>query len=134
VPTGTGPVFAALNVTSVSSNGFISSPARMYLDLHPRPGVSSDTYLQRRSGGGPGITGTFTFSPPPATSFASGYEYQFGTQPVQTVDADPSTSTAAIQWAPADAGPQVLTVRAVPGDGVPASCVTSYRFVVAAGS
>lgn len=123
---------AQLAVTSVSSNGFVSTASWTSFDLHQQPSLSSDTYP--RTGppaGGPGVVGAFTFTPP-VISFPTSYEYQFDGGPVQTVAADPSTASATVQWAPTTAGPQSLTVRAVPGETAPESCAAHYRFRVAA--
>lgn len=122
-----------LEVESISSNGFTSTPNVDFVRVNQTPGVSSDVYVASGAPvGGVGKPGTFTFSPPADFPVAA-YRYHFGPDSNQTVAADPSDSTAEVQWTPMQSGVQTLTVRAVESefDGGAPSCPTTYTFDVA---
>lgn len=122
----------AITATSLSSNGFVSSMGYASVDVNPVPTVSADVY--QNSGqpvGGPGVAGSFTFSPPFDGHLVTGYRYQFSHGPVRTIAADQNSETAAVQYRPAGPGPETLTVQSLNGDAPGGSCQLSYTFVVA---
>jgi hypothetical protein len=122
----------AITATSLSSNGFQSSPGYASLDVNPQPTISSDVY--QNSGqptGGVGVPGTFTFSPPYDGHQVTSYRYQFSSGVPRTVAADPNSQTATVQFTPTSAGTQTLTVQSINGDAPGGSCQASYTFVVA---
>jgi hypothetical protein len=125
----------AIQARSISANGFLSSDGYGSLDVNPQPGIQSDVYLNSgQPVGGPGVTGTFTLSPPSDGSWVSSYRYRFGDDgPFQTVAADQNGDTATVQFTPSHPGRQTLTVQSVNAEPPPSnSCLASYVFRVAA--
>jgi hypothetical protein len=122
----------AIRARSNSANGYVSPAGYGSLDVHPLPSVQADIYVNSgQPVGGPGVTGTFTFSPPYDGHFVSGYQYRFGRDPFQTVAADPDWGTASVQYTPKHPGPQTLTVQSLNADAPGGSCQLSYTFRVA---
>jgi hypothetical protein len=122
----------AVRASSHSANGYVSPTGYGWLDVNPQPSVQADVYLNSgQPVGGPGVTGTFTFSPPYDGHWVSAYQYRFGHDPVQTVTADPNWDTASVQYTPKHPGPQTLTVQTVNADAPGGSCQLSYTFRVA---
>ena len=122
----------AIRASSHSANGYVSPAGYGSLDVHPLPSVQADVYVNSgQPVGGPGVTGTFTFSPPYDGHWVSGYQYRFGHDPVQTVAADPNWDTASVQYTPKHPGPQTLTVQSLNADAPGGSCQLSYTFRVA---
>ncbi|HEU5269684.1 MAG TPA: hypothetical protein VFU36_07155, partial [Jatrophihabitans sp.] len=122
----------SLHASSHSANGYVSPAGYASLDVTPQPGVQADVYVNSgQPVGGPGVTGTFTFSPPFDGHFVSGYQYRFGRDPLQTVAAD-DWGNASVQYTPKHPGPQTLTVQSLNADAPGGSCQLSYTFRVAA--
>jgi hypothetical protein len=121
----------AIDATSLSSNGFQSSMGYTGLDVNPQPTISSDIYQTGQPGGGVGVPGTFTFSPPYDGHQVTSYQYRLPNSPPRTVAADPNSQTATVQFTPTHAGTQTLTVQSINGDAPGGSCQASYTFVVA---
>ena len=124
---------APLQVTSLSTNGFRSSEAYLFLDVNPQVFVYSNVYTNYgQPVGGVGVIGEFEFWPPYTDGPApTAFSYRFPDGPVKTVAADEWDGGASVQWAPTHAGTQTLTVQSLNADGSPASCTTSYTFTVA---
>jgi hypothetical protein len=105
----------SLDVTSLSSNGWVSTVGEFSAYLDIAPVVTSDIYPDGVAAGGPGVTGTFTFTSrlPHTVSFT--YDVDFG-DPV-TVPASPD-GTATITWTPQASSGYLLEVVATGADGV----------------
>ncbi|MEV0326482.1 hypothetical protein AB0H63_08520 [Micromonospora echinospora] len=71
--------------------GFVSSSVA--------PLVQSAVYPQNLTGGGPGVTGSFTFRPHPEVSEVTSYVYVFESEEERTVPAG-ADGTATIEWTP----------------------------------
>ncbi|MEV4481155.1 hypothetical protein [Micromonospora coxensis] len=63
------------------------------------PEVNSEVYPRNLTGGGPGVPGTFTFTPHANTSGVTSYIYQFQGEPERTVEAR-ADGSATIEWTP----------------------------------
>ncbi|MEU7996559.1 hypothetical protein AB0B83_14660 [Micromonospora sp. NPDC049060] len=63
------------------------------------PGVDSQVYPRNLTGGGPGVPGTFTFTPHAGTSGVTSYVYRFADEPERTVEAG-ADGTATVEWTP----------------------------------
>ncbi|WP_326561910.1 hypothetical protein [Micromonospora sp. NBC_01796] len=115
-----------LTVTSRTATG-LEATTETGFNLRTDPLVASVEYPERQSSGGPGVPGTFTFTPrlPNVVSYL--YSFRLGT-PELSVAAD-ATGSATLPWAPTTAGSHVLRVRSVSADGT-RSPVYSYAFTV----
>jgi hypothetical protein len=125
--------YVTVEVRSKSANGWISPNNSWQVFFPPGAGVSSDIYLANGlPGGGVGVTGTFTFTPPGGWTEIRGYEYSFpfdGTDPV-FVPAGPD-GTATVTWTPEASGFVEMDVRGIRPDGTPGDDVNPYFFEVA---
>ncbi|WP_156076934.1 hypothetical protein [Saccharothrix sp. NRRL B-16314] len=113
-PTVAGEV--TVLVASVNGAGIRSGwgESGVYADA-PAPTVTSAEYPGYPEGGGPGVTGTFTFSSPylPVVS----YRYAFAGGAEQAVPAG-DEGTASVQWTPTNPGFHSVRVRGVTATGV----------------
>jgi hypothetical protein len=125
VPAGADYTFTAselsgpsLHIRSLSDNGFVSAPARWFALFESGPGVVSEIYDESSPfpGGGEGVAGTFTFSPPPGWSEVASYRYDFDGLDPGEAPAGPD-GRASITWTPSHSGYFTLTVTAVRADG-----------------
>jgi len=120
------------SAVSNSANGFISTAGYSFLNVNPQATVQSDVYQSTgQPTGGPGVTGTFTFSPPYNTDWVASYRYQFGSGQTETIASSDGSEDASIQWTPVHSGAETLTVTALTDSGAPVSCPLTYDFVVA---
>ncbi len=121
-----------ISVHSHSANGFVSPPGNVSIFFDPWAGVTSDVYPEdSEPHGGVGVTGTFTFTPPPGFLQVQEYRYLLpGASDFQTVPANPD-NTASITFTPDVAGPADLLVYAVAPDGTVSDNANDYFFVVA---
>lgn len=118
-----------VTVRSHSANGWVSPEAQWFHYYGPWPGVSSDIYLSNNQPvGGVGVTGHFTFSPPPGWTAVQGYRYSFGGD-FEFVAAG-ADGRATITWTPEVSGDTYLEVYAVRPDGS-WSYSNLYYFIVA---
>lgn len=123
-----------IEVVSRTSTGVTS--ASIGLAFYPAsvaPTVQSAVYPQNMPGGGPGVTGSFTFRPHTGLSGVTSYVYQFRGGTEQTVTANPD-GTATVEWTPTEYDSQYggwveLRVRAQTGTGV-TSDAAYYSFRV----
>ncbi|MFJ8690984.1 hypothetical protein [Micromonospora wenchangensis] len=124
-----------VRVRSHSGNGFVSPEATWQAYFLPWPGVRSDVYPDSgEPAGGVGVTGTFTFSPPPGGTDTAAYRYSFGTDAEPTEVAADAAGRATVTWTPDAAGWVTLTVYAVRADGTVYDYPNWYSFQVAAAS
>jgi len=126
----TNPDGVQVRVRSVSGNGFISPPARFDRVFFQGPGVFSDLYLDDGNPhGGIGVTGTFTFTPPPGWLDVTEYFYLApDAADFVAVPAGPD-GRATITFAPQSSGSQSITVEVLDPSGNPS--FNTYSFVVA---
>lgn len=118
-------------VRSRSTNGWVSPEGFWWVHFYPRPGISSDIYLETgQPTGGVGVPGTFTFSPPPGWTEVDGYEYSFEYTDRVFVPAGPD-GRATITWTPETSGSTNLVVRLVRPDGAYGGYPNDYSFEVA---
>lgn len=101
-----------LIVSSQSADGWISQPQEYFINTAPV--VNSSVYPENGSGGGVGVPGTFTFSPP--VNGVASYTYAFNDAPPVTVKAC-ADGTAQIRWTPAQSGSYDLNVYATTRNG-----------------
>ncbi|MFK0170335.1 hypothetical protein ACIQU5_16155 [Streptomyces sp. NPDC090306] len=99
----------SLRVSGRSANGWISDSAYWSTSYDSTPTVASDIYPEYDSGGGVGITGSFTFAP--TVKNVVSYTYAFSGEPEVTVPAD-AGHTATVAWAPSAEGSYDLLVYA----------------------
>jgi hypothetical protein len=122
-----------VSVHSHSANGWISPEGGWSVHFDPWPGVRSDVYpANGEPVGGVGVTGTFTFSPPPGMTAIQGYQYAFDGAEFTFVPAG-ADGRASITWAPEFPEYNVLEVYAVDPDGTWSLYSNQYYFNVAAG-
>jgi hypothetical protein len=129
----TNPDGVQVTVRSHSANGFVSPAANWRHYFDPWPGVHSDTYFYPEDGhavGGPGVEGTFTFSPVPGWTDTVAYRYSFTDESDLTEVAADSDGRATITWAPEASGPVTLIVYAVRADGTVSDYSNYYSFEV----
>ncbi|MEU1932584.1 hypothetical protein ABZ516_35320 [Streptomyces sp. NPDC019826] len=105
-----------LQVSSRSSNGWVSDAAWWGISFDTTPDVSSVTYPENRSGGGIGVPGTFTFTPKVKDVVSFTYSFNNG-DPEVTVPVG-TDHTASIDWSPATDGWHDLTVYATTRSGL----------------
>jgi hypothetical protein len=125
---------ARVTVRSRSANGFVSAPNEWQVYFDPGPGVTSDIYdnMAPEPTGGVGVTGTFTFSPPPGWTDVAGYRYTFADDESGQADVPAGADgTATISWTPTASGFTQLTVWAVKADGTRSDYPNWYWFTVA---
>ncbi|MER6224996.1 hypothetical protein ABT189_31350 [Streptomyces sp900105755] len=115
-----------VEVTSRSSNGWVSDAASWGIDYDTTPTVTSDVYPEDGSGGGAGVPGTFTFTP--KVKGVVSYTYAFDSEPEVTVAAG-TDGSATIDWTPGSAGPDGLQVYATTRSGIQL-VPYSYSFTV----
>ncbi|WP_447003517.1 hypothetical protein ACRAKI_28175 [Saccharothrix isguenensis] len=114
--TPTAPGYFDVLVASVNGAGVRSGWGESALVADaPAPTVTSVEYPGYPEGGGPGVTGTFTFSSPqlPVVS----YRYVFTDEAEQAIEAG-AGGTASVQWTPAKPGWYTLRVSGVTATGV----------------
>jgi hypothetical protein len=96
--TPTRAFYNTLNVTSTTADGTQSQETGVaFYPASIAPTVSSTAYPAGQAGGGPGVTGSFTFGAVAADVVE--YSYQFGNEPVRTVAAA-ADGSAVIEWTP----------------------------------
>ncbi|MGK5743174.1 hypothetical protein [Micromonospora sp. URMC 103] len=89
-----------LDVFSRSSDGTESETAYLSFEVASvAPTVYSEVYRQNLTGGGPGVQGSFTFTPHPGTAAVTSYVYEFRGEPERTVTAG-ADGIATIEWTP----------------------------------
>jgi hypothetical protein len=99
--------------------------------LWHEPSVTSDDYPRSGANGGPGVAGSFTFTPDRAG--VTSYLYRFGDEPERTVAAGPD-GTATVSWKPGsypDADFGYVTLRVRQHIGTIASVAVAYEFGLA---
>ncbi|MFC4146656.1 DNRLRE domain-containing protein [Micromonospora mangrovi] len=88
----------SIQVFSRTGDGVESATADLTFDVASvAPSVESAVYPRNLTGGGPGVTGTFTFRPHPQSTGITSYLYTFRGEPERTVEAGPD-GTATIEW------------------------------------
>ncbi|MET7966838.1 DNRLRE domain-containing protein [Micromonospora sp. NPDC005305] len=91
----------SIQVFSRTGDGVESATAyRSFQVASLAPNVESAVYPRNTTGGGPGVTGTFTFRPSPGSNGVTSYVYTFRGEPERTVAAGPDGS-ATVEWTPA---------------------------------
>jgi hypothetical protein len=106
-PTTSG--FHELIVTSLDSSGFVSDENDYAITVNPNsPSIISDVYQSFVASGGPGQTGTFTFTS--HQTAATEFVYKFGGDAQKTVPVGPD-GTATVTWTPTSLGSVGLTVN-----------------------
>ena len=115
-----------VTVTSLSANGWVSSPARYSVTFDTSPTVTSDAYPETESSGGVGVPGTFTFAP--KVKGVASYTYSINGADAVTVKAGRG-HRAHVQWTPTDSGYTYLVVLATTRDGI-VLAQTDYWFLV----
>ncbi|MFU8854281.1 hypothetical protein ACNAW0_25330 [Micromonospora sp. SL1-18] len=89
-----------IQVFSRTADGVESATADLSFEVASlAPTVESTVYPQNATGGGPGVTGTFTFRPHEGSTGITSYVYTFRGEPERTVAAGPD-GTASIEWTP----------------------------------
>lgn len=101
-----------VQVSSVSADGWVSQ-AQDY-SFNPTPTVNSGEYPENGTGGGVGVTGTFTFSPPVKDVASYSYSFDYGT--TQTI-VKAHDGKATLSWTPTASGQYDIEVYAVLKDG-----------------
>ncbi|WP_416902146.1 hypothetical protein [Micromonospora echinospora] len=112
----------SIEVFSRTSTGVESQS--IGLSFHPAsvaPTVRSEVYPQNLTGGGAGVTGSFTFRPHAQFTGATSYVYTFRDEEERTVAANPD-GTATVEWTPQEYNSQYggwmdLQVRAKTANG-----------------
>ncbi|MCW3813060.1 DNRLRE domain-containing protein [Micromonospora sp. DR5-3] len=90
----------SIQVFSRTGDGIQSATAyRSFQVASLAPSVESTVYPRNMTGGGPGVTGTFTFRPHAGSTDITSYVYTFRGEPERTVEAGPD-GTATIEWTP----------------------------------
>ncbi|BCJ44624.1 hypothetical protein GCM10010168_14370 [Actinoplanes ianthinogenes] len=123
-----------ITVRSVSDDGFTSAPANWTYTFLPWPGVHSDVYddVSAEPTGGVGVTGSFTFSPPPGWHEVASYRYVFDDWSAEpTVVPAGEDGRATITWTPETDGYHFVEVYAVKPDGTLSEYSNYYQFQVA---
>ncbi|MCU7823915.1 hypothetical protein [Kitasatospora sp. DSM 101779] len=111
----TGTTANFLHVTATSANGWVSNEGVWSAAIDTTPTVKSDVYPENGSGGGAGVSGTFTFLPKVKGVVSYTYSVNWG-EPV-TVDAD-GKGRATVHWVPDHSDTYVLEVWATTRDGL----------------
>ncbi|BCJ26010.1 hypothetical protein Asera_01180 [Actinocatenispora sera] len=124
----TDPTSNWVYVRSHSPNGWVSSWYRWWIRLDTAPTVTSDTYPENTTGGGPGVPGDFTFSS--GVSTVVSFRYSFDGAAGTVVDAADGGS-ATVSWTPTASGSHYVYVSPITSDGTQLS-TTFYAFTVAA--
>jgi hypothetical protein len=101
-----------IRVNSVSADGWVSDVGDYTFNSEPT--VASNTYPENGTGGGAGVTGTFTFSPPVTGVVSYSYSFDYGT--TQTV-VKAHDGKAKIKWTPTASGQYDIEVYAILKDG-----------------
>lgn len=115
--------YHSLQVFSRTGDGVESAIVDLSFEVAPlAPTVESTVYPRNATGGGPGVTGTFTVRPHPMSTGVTSYIYTFRGEPERTIQAGPD-GTATIEWTPGSsndewAGWNELQVRARTASGM----------------
>jgi hypothetical protein len=115
-----------VQISSVSADGWVSDVNEYFLDTAPH--ISSDVYAENATGGGVGVTGTFTFTP--SVNDVASYTYSWGGgfgAPQTVVKAHGGKAT--INWTPTASGSYDLEVFATAKDGTQLA-PSDYSFTV----
>ncbi|MEV1144457.1 hypothetical protein [Micromonospora sp. NPDC049799] len=97
-PTDAG--YHTIEVFSRTGDGVTSTSTGVaFYPASVAPRVRSEVYPSIATGGGPGVPGTFTFTPHAQVTGVTSYVYQFRDEPERTVAANPD-GTATIEWTP----------------------------------
>jgi hypothetical protein len=110
-----GPSGDIMDVSSTSANGWVSNDANWLVQFDTSPTVSSVVYPENGSGGGVGVSGTFTFAP--KVNGIVSYTYSFNDGTPVTVKPGPH-GVATITWTPDASGFYDLNVYATTKDGI----------------
>ena len=87
-----------VSVTSTSANGWVSDPNGPYYYFDTTPVVNSTVYPEYSTGGGVGVSGTFTFTA--QVPHIVSYTYSFDGGTTETTVAADKSGDAQITWAP----------------------------------
>lgn len=121
-----------VTVRSRSTNGWVSPESSWSHYIGPWPVVNSDIYPKgEEPSGGVGVTGTFTFSPPPGWTEIQGYRYSFAWDAEPVFVAAGADGRASITWTPQESGAYYLEVYPVRPDGTNGDYSAYYWFQVA---
>jgi hypothetical protein len=121
-----------LQVRSRTADGTLSGYALYSFQISSAPLASSPQYPENGFSGGPGIPGTFTFTP--RSAGVTAYVYQFldsssgDPAPAVTVPAGPD-GTAVVTFTPTHEGDYGISVQAKSADGA-LTPATAYNFAV----
>jgi hypothetical protein len=123
--------FYTLNVRTVTADGTVSMETSHGFSVTSAPYISSVEYPNGEWGGGPGVPGTFTFTPgmPGMVSYTYYVMPEFGSPgETQTVPAD-ADGKASVVWTPPVTDRYVLIVYGTTADGARSASV-GYSFNV----
>lgn len=101
-----------IQVSSVSADGWVSDGGNYTFNSEPT--VAAKAYPENGTGGGVGVVGTFTFSPP--VTGVVGYSYSFDDGTTQTI-VKAHEGKAKIKWTPTASGQYDIEVYAILKDG-----------------
>ena len=101
-----------VQVSSVSADGWVSDLGDYTINTEPT--VSSNVYAENGTGGGVGVTSTFTFAPPVKDVASYSYSFDYGT--TQTI-VKAHGGTARLSWTPTASGSYDIEVYAILKDG-----------------
>ena len=121
------PANDEVTVSSTSANGWVSDSAFQSYYFDTTPTITSDLYPENGSGGGAGVTGTFTFAPKVPGVVSYTYSFDWGNTET-TVPADANGDTQ-ITWTPTDGDGAFydLNVYATTKDG---TNLTAYDYFI----
>lgn len=106
----------SLHLISRAADGTVSQETEVWFyPLSIAPQVVSTDYPEYWEAGGPGVAGSFTFTP--STQNVVEYLYQFGDEPEQRVAAD-ANGRATIQWTPSQGTWYQLIVKSRSASGL----------------
>jgi hypothetical protein len=103
-----------VRVTSHSVNGWVSSQATWFAFVDTTPTITSDVYPADGSGGGVGVTGTFTFASKVSNAASFSYSFDYAPETTVSVAAD---GTAQVTYTPTASGFHSLYVYTTGADG-----------------
>ncbi|MDR7278607.1 hypothetical protein [Catenuloplanes atrovinosus] len=123
-----------VTIRGIGADGFVSMAATWSYAFTPEPGIRADVYDNTvwPPGGGVGVPGTFTFSPPPGWTEVAEYRYSFDWESEPAVVPAGADGRATVTWTPEAEGRYRLMVYAVKADGTWSEYGAFYNFEVPA--